>query len=142
MVLTMPLVGRMFDRFRTRFVFAAGLLVVAAALVGVTLVRDLASALLYAALFGVTNAFSMTLFGYLMPRYFGRRHLGSLQGAGQMVAVAGAALGPLPVGLVFDRLGGPTLTLRLIALYPIGCAVLAALLLRTPAGVSHPKHLE
>ena len=142
MVLTMPLVGRMFDRFRTRFVFAAGLLVVAAALVGVTLVRDLTSALLYAALFGVTNAFSMTLFGYLMPRYFGRRHLGSLQGAGQMVAVAGAALGPLPVGLAFDRLGGPTLTLRLIALYPIGCAVLAALLLRTPAGVSHPKHLE
>lgn len=142
MVLTMALVGRMFDRFRTRFVFAPGLLVVAAALVGVTLVRDLASALLYAALFGVTNAFSMTLFGYLMPRYFGRRHLGSLQGAGQMVAVAGAALGPLPVGLAFDRLGGPTLTLRLIALYPIGCAVLAALLLRTPAGVSHPKHLE
>jgi len=30
-VLTMPLVGRMFDRFHTRFVFVAGLLVVAGA---------------------------------------------------------------------------------------------------------------
>ena len=142
MVLTMPLVGRMFDRFRTRYVFAAGLVVMAAALVGVTLVYDLASALAYAALFGVNNAFSMTMFGYLMPRYFGRKHLGALQGAGQMIAVVGASLGPLPVGLAFDYLGSPTLTLRLLALFPIACAIAAALYLRTPAGVTHPTHLE
>jgi MFS family permease len=142
MVLTMPLVGRMFDRFRTRFVFAAGLVVLAAALVGVTLVGDLPSAIAYAAVFGLTNAFSMTMFGYLMPRYFGRRHLGSLQGAGQLVAVVGASLGPLPVGLAFDYLASPTLTLQLLALYPLACALVAALFLRTPRGVSHPRHLE
>jgi len=142
LVLTMPLVGKMFDRFRTRHVFAAGLVVMAAALAGVTLVDDLAGALVYAALFGINNAFSLTMFGYLMPRFFGRRHLGSLQGAGQMIAVVGASLGPLPVGLAFDLLGSPTLTLRLLALIPIACAVAAALFLRTPAGVSHPHHLE
>ncbi|HKI64748.1 MAG TPA: MFS transporter [Burkholderiales bacterium] len=142
MVLTMPMVGRMFDRLRTRYVFAAGLLVQAGALVGVTLVADTASAIAYAAWFGLNNAFSMTMFGYLMPRFFGRKHLGSLQGTGQMVAVVGASLGPLPVGLAFDLLGSPTLTLRLLALYPLACAVLAALWLRTPAGVTHPSHLE
>ena len=142
MVLTMPLVGRAFDRVRTRYVFAAGLLVQAGALVGVTLVSDTASAIAYAAWFGLNNAFSMTMFGYLMPRFFGRKHLGSLQGTGQMVAVVGASLGPLPVGLAFDLLGSPTLTLRLLALYPLACAVLAALWLRTPAGVTHPSHLE
>jgi MFS family permease len=142
LALTMPLVGRMFDRVRTRYVFAAGLLVMAAALFGVTLVGSLASAIVYAALFGLNNAFSLTMFGYLMPRYFGRKHVGSLQGTGQMVAVVGASLGPLPVGLAFDYLDSPTLVLRLLALYPFACALAAALFLRTPAGVSHPKHLE
>ena len=142
LAVTMPLVGRMFDRVRTRYVFAAGLAVQAAALFGVTLVESLSSAIAYAALFGLNNAFSLTMFGYLMPRYFGRKHVGSLQGTGQMVAVVGASLGPLPVGFAFDYLGSPTLVLRLLALYPIACAVAAALYLRTPAGVSHPRHLE
>jgi MFS family permease len=142
LVLAMPLVGRLFDRLRTRIVFATGLALMGAALVGVTLVSNLASAIAYAVLFGVNNAFSLTMFGYLMPRYFGRKHLGALQGTGQMIAVIGASLGPLPVGLAFDYLGGPTLTLRLLAVYPIACAAAAALFLRTPAGVTHPKHLE
>jgi len=141
MMLAMPFVGRSFDRFRTRRVFAAGLLVTSAALIGVTFVQSLASAVMYAMLFGLNNAFSMTMFGYLMPRYFGRRHLGSLQGTGQMVAVVGASLGPLPVGFAFDYLGGATLTLRLLALIPFACAV-AAMFLRTPAGVPHAPQLE
>ena len=141
MMLSMPLVGRAFDRLRTRYVFGAGLLVTSAALIGVTLVRDLGGAIAYALLFGLNNAFSMTLFGYLMPRYFGRRFLGRLQGTGQMVAVVGASLGPLPVGIAFDFLGGATLTLRLLALIPFAC-FLAALFLRTPAGVPHPPHQE
>ena len=142
LAVSMPFVGRLFDRMRTRYVFAIGLTVQAAALFGVTLVSDLPSAIAYAALFGLNNAFSLTMFGYLMPRYFGRRHVGSLQGTGQMVAVVGASLGPLPVGLAFDYLGSPTLVLRLLALFPLACAVAAALFLRTPAGVTHPKHLE
>ncbi|MEJ2175872.1 MAG: MFS transporter [bacterium] len=141
MMLAMPFVGRAFDRFRTRRVFATGLLVTSAALIGVSFVQGLASAVAYAMLFGINNAFSMTMFGYLMPRYFGRRHLGSLQGTGQMIAVVGASLGPLPVGFAFDYLGGATLTLRLLALIPFACAV-AAMFLRTPAGVPHERHLE
>lgn len=142
LVIAMPFVGRLFDRVRTRVVFAAGLAVMACALVAVTLVTTLPSAIAYAIVFGLNNAFSLTMFGYLMPRYFGRRHLGSLQGTGQMIAVIGASLGPLPVGLAFDYLGGPTLTLRLLALYPLACAAASLLLLRTPATVSHPHHLE
>lgn len=142
LAVSMPLVGRLFDRVRTRYVFAAGLMVQAAALYGVTLVGGLSSAIAYATLFGLNNAFSLTMFGYLMPRFFGRKHLGALQGTGQMIAVVGASVGPLPVGLAFDYLGSPTLVLRLLALFPLACAVAAALYLRTPAGVSHPKHLE
>ncbi|MFQ5956004.1 MAG: MFS transporter [Kiloniellales bacterium] len=141
MVVTMPFVGRMFDRFRTRLVFGGGLLVTASALVSVTLVDDVVTAVLYAMLFGLNNACSLTMFGYLWPRYFGRRHLGSIQGTGQMIGVVGASLGPLPVGLAFDLVGSATNTLRLLALLPLLCAV-AALFLRTPAGVTRSEHLE
>ncbi|HXG03753.1 MAG TPA: MFS transporter [Candidatus Binatia bacterium] len=141
MVITMPLVGRLFDRLRTRRVVATALLVLAAALVGVTLAREVVSAVLYAVLFGLTNAFSMTMFGFLWPRYFGRRYVGSIQGTGQMVGVAGASLGPLPVGLAFDLVGSPAGTLRLLALVPLACAV-ATMWLRTPAGVTGSEHLE
>lgn len=141
MMATMPLVGRLFDRFRTRLVFATGLVVTTGALVGVTLVHDAVRAVLYAMLFGLNNAFSMTTFGYLWPRYFGRRHLGSIQGTGQTVSVIGASLGPLPVGLAFDLVGSATATLRLLALLPLGCAV-AAMFLRTPATVTGSEHLE
>lgn len=141
MMLAMPFVGRAFDHVRTRFVFGTGLLVTAASLIGITFVQDLTDAIAYAILFGINNAFSMTMFGYLMPRYFGRRHLGSLQGTGQMVAVVGASLGPLPVGLAFDLLDSASLTLRLLAVLPVLCAI-AALFLRTPAGVPHAPRLE
>ncbi|MBI2524732.1 MAG: MFS transporter [Candidatus Rokubacteria bacterium] len=141
MVLAMPFVGRLFDRWRTRHVFAGGLLVSAGALVGVTLVHDVATAVLYGMLFGINNASTMTMFGYMWPRYFGRRHLGSIQGMGQMIGALGAALGPLPVGLAFDLTGSAAATLRLLALLPIACAV-AASFLRTPRGVTGGEHLE
>ena len=94
MVATMPLVGRLFDRCRTRYVFAAALLVTATALVGITFVQDLTGAIVYALIFGLNNAFSMTLFGYIWPRYFGRRYLGSIQGVGQTIGVVGTCSVP------------------------------------------------
>ncbi len=142
MVVTMPLVGKAFDRFRTRYVFAAGLFVMASALVSVTFAHDLWSAVLYAAIFGLNNAFSMTMFGYIWPRYFGRAHLGAIQGTGQMIGVFGASLGPLPVGLALDAWGDATLTLRLLALYPVLAALLAVIFLKTPPGVGIGKGQE
>jgi cyanate permease len=142
MVATMPLVGWLFDRVRTRNVFALGLLVTASSLIGVTLVSDAVTSVAYAAVFGLNNAFSMTMFGYIWPRYFGRRHLGSIQGTGQMIGVVGASLGPLPVGLAFDLLGSPTLTIRLLAILPLLAAVIAVAALRTPKGVTGSEHLE
>ncbi len=142
MVATIPLVGRLFDRVRTRYVFALGLVVMATSLIGVTLVTDAATSVAYAAVFGLNNAFTMTLFGYIWPRYFGRLHLGSIQGTGQMIGVVGASLGPLPVGLAFDLFGSPTLTIRLLAILPLIAAAIAVFYLRTPKAVTGNEHLE
>ena len=142
MVAMMPVVGRMFDKRRTRFVIALALLVTAANLVGITLVTSFSVGMVYAVLFGLNNALSMTMFGYAWPRYFGRKHLGSIQGAGQMVGVVGASLGPLPVGLAYDFFGDPTLTLQLLAIYPVVAAFIAIAFLRSPAAVPENAHLE
>ena len=135
MVLSMPLVGHALDRFPTRFVFAAALVLLSATMVAVTAVDDVATAIVYGALFGAVAAANMTFFGYMWVRYFGRRHLGSIQGAGQMVGVVGASVGPLPLGIAFDLTGSYAETLLMLAVLPMICAA-AVLFLRQPPGLS------
>ncbi|MGI9524197.1 MAG: MFS transporter [Hyphomicrobiaceae bacterium] len=142
MACAMPLVGRAFDRFRTRYVFASGLIITGFSLIAVTMTDDAISAAYYALLFGLNNAFSMTMFGYLWPRYFGRKHLGSIQGTGQMTGVVGASLGPLPVGWAFDAFGEAGLTLQLLALMPFAAALIVIAFLRAPAALQESQHLE
>ena len=141
MVAFMPVVGTLFDRLQTRFVFAAGLLVTAGSLTVITLVDDGPSAIFYGVLFGLNNAFGTTTIGYVWPRYFGRRQIGTIQGTGQLIGIVGASLGPLPVGLAFDFIGNPDSTLRFLALLPLSCAVLA-LFLRTPKGIGTETPLD
>ncbi|MFP6749665.1 MAG: MFS transporter [Alphaproteobacteria bacterium] len=132
MVITIPLIGKALDRFPTNRVFAFGLAVMVASLTSAAMVSDLTTAMIYAVAFGLNNGCTMTFFGYMWPRYFGRKHLGSIQGTGQMIGVIGASLGPLPLGIAFDLIGSYRETLLLLAVYP-ACCVIAVLFLRTPA---------
>lgn len=132
MVLTMPFVGTLLDRYRTEHIFALALIITAGSLVSINLVHDIPTAVAYGVVFGLNNSASLTLFTYLWPRYFGRRYLGSVQGAGQMIGVVGASLGPLPLGIAFDLFGRYTETLLILAVLPLLCAILA-LFLRAPA---------
>ncbi|MFN4088105.1 MAG: MFS transporter [Alphaproteobacteria bacterium] len=132
MVVAMPVMGRLLDRLPTARMFSAGLLVTAATLVSAAMVQGLPSALAYAVMFGLSNAVSMSFFGFLWPRYFGRRHLGSIQGTGQMLLVIGASVGPLPFGLAYDLSGSFAGALLAAAVLPLGCAIFA-LSLRPPA---------
>ncbi len=128
---SMPVIGRMLDRFRAEWMFPAGLLVMSASLIASTLVEGLADAVVYAVIFGLNNGVTMTYFAYFWPRFFGRRHFGSIQGVGQMVGVVGASLGPLPPAIALDLLGDYDLTLCVLAVIPVVCAVFA-LFLRRP----------
>jgi MFS family permease len=130
-VLAMPVIGRLLDRLPTRPVFAAAMLAMSAAMLTLTLVRDTPSAIAYAVVFGVANAGIHTHMNYLWPHYFGRRHLGSIQGAAQTIGVIGASLGPLPFGAAFDLFGNYAGALWLFALQPVLCAT-AILLMRPP----------
>ncbi len=132
MVIAIPLVGRALDRFPTHRVFAFGLIVMVTSLTSASQVHDLPTAMIYAVAFGLNNGCTMTFFGYVWPRYFGRKHLGAIQGTGQMIGVTGASVGPMPLAIAFDMFGSYSETLMLLALYPAVCAIAAFLFLKTP----------
>ena len=123
MVVTTPLVGMLLDRYSTKPLYATALLSVSVALVAMSVVRDLSSAIVFSVLFGVANAAMHAHFTFVWPRFFGRRHLGSIQGVAQMGAVIGASVGPIPLGLGYDYLGGYGGTLVALAVIPVMCAV-------------------
>ena len=125
MVVAIPLVGQMLDRFPTRWAFAVGQLVMVMSLIAMTQVSGLISAIIYAIIFGLNNSFTITLYGYIWPRYFGLRHLGSIQGIGQMTGIIGASLGAIPLGLAYDLTGSYDTTLLMLAILPALCVSLA-----------------
>jgi len=123
MALTMPLVGRALDKTDPKYVFSANLFLLSILLVGITYVTDTTTAIVYAVCFGILNAGNMTLFGFLWANYFGRKHLGSIQGVGQTIGVIGASLGPLPLGVAYDIFGTYNGALYLLAILPIVCGI-------------------
>ncbi len=142
MVLTMPLIGKLYDNVRTRYVVAIEMFLIGFALIAITQVDSFATGVIYAVIFGLTNAFMLTMFGYIWPRYFGRAHLGSVQGVGQMTGVVGASIAPLPVGYAMDTLGGASTVLQLLALMSMLVGVAVVIKLRTPHGIEVPPGLE
>ena len=129
--ISMPIIGQMLDRHRTEWMFCGGLVIMTASLISITLVNSLPSAIIFAIIFGLKNGVTMTFFGFLLPRYFGRKHIVSIQGVGQMVGIIGASIGAIPLAIAIDRFGDYDLTLQVLAVLPLVAAVLA-LFLRHP----------
>jgi MFS family permease len=124
MITAMPILGRMLDHFSTRLMFAAGLLCMAGASVTLAFVQGIISAVSYSVIFGLTNAAILTNMNYIWPSYFGRKHLGSIQGGAQTIGVVGASVGPLPLGVAYDVFGGYSGALILLSGLPLLCAIL------------------
>ena len=131
----MPIIGRMLDHFRTEWMLSGGLIIMAMSLFSVTLVTGLSGAIIYALIFGLNNAVTMTFVAFMWPRYFGRKYLGSIQGFGQMIVIVGASLGPLPLAIALDSTGSYDIALRGLIILPILLAFVA-LFLRTPEKMS------
>lgn len=142
MVVTMPFIGKVYDTVKTRYVVAFQMLLISVALVAITQVSDFKIGALYAIIFGLANAFMLTMFGYIWPRYFGRAHLGSIQGVGQMAGITGASIAPLPVGYAIDKFGSASTILQVLAAVSLAVGVLVICKLRTPVGVDVPRGLE
>jgi MFS family permease len=126
MIVAMLVFGQLLDRTPTRFVVAAGILLNAAAMGVMFVIHDATTAVLYAILLGATSGAMMTNANYVWPRYFGRRHLGGIQGPAYTVTIIGASLGALPFGIAYDLLGGYRPAVGLLAVLPLGFGVAVA----------------
>ena len=141
-VVSAPVLGRIMDRTPSRIMYAVALLVMAGALGTLHLVDDVATAIAYAVVFGLANASMHVNVGYLWADYFGRRHLGSIQGTGQTCLIVGASLGPLPFSLSLDLTGNYSAALAGSAALCVLVALAAALFLRYPRQPASEPGLE
>ncbi len=128
MAVSMPAIGWALDHTNPKYVFSASLTLLAISLVSITFVENTVTAIGYAVIFGINTAANMTFFGYMWARYFGRKFLGSIQGAGQTIGVVGASIGPIPLALAFDSFGAYDGALHILAIIPLTCSVLALFL--------------
>ncbi len=64
------------------------------------------------------------------PAYYGRRRLGSIRGITFAAEIVGAALGPIPFGLVYDATGDYTAAILGLLILPVAAA--GAVLAATP----------
>ncbi len=131
MVCCMPIFGRMLDRYPTKPLFAAAMLLMTGSLISMVFVHNFPTAIIYAVIFGMNNGAVHALIGYVWPRFFGRKHLGSIQGTAATIMVVGASIGPLPFGATYDATGSYQTALLTMAVLPVLCAI-AVLLMRPP----------
>ena len=97
--------GFLAERLPPRLLMACVCLTTAAG-IGILILADtLAEAYLFALLHGVASGGLNTLAPVLWASYYGRGVLGSIHGLSRASQVAGFALGPLILGIAFDRWG-------------------------------------
>ena len=142
MIIFIPLAGKILDKFETHNVIGIALLVTTSSLISISFSSNITFAIIYSIIFGINNAFNLSLFGYIWPRYFGRLHVGSIQGTGQMVLVVGASIGAMPFALAMDFGYDLLLTIRLAALYPFLSAFLCFFFLRESQKLTDMRNLQ
>ena len=124
MAVFMLLFGTLLDRFKTRMVASTAIFLMATTMWMLLFADTWPLAVVYAIVLGACQGSMMASFAYVWPRYFGRKHLGSIQGPASTVIIIGASLGPLPFGIAKDWLGGYHEAFLLFSLLPLVFSIL------------------
>jgi len=122
-LVTQLALGPLANKGPLQFLLMAGMMMLAA---GVGVLTAAVTPLLahgYAVLIGISTGLISLVGGTLLPRYFGRKHLGKLRGTILTAQVAGSSLGPFITGLIFDLTGSFQISLWLFVGLLIPAAV-------------------
>ncbi len=103
--LTNLIAGYLSDNVPLQYLMAFGLIFQTFSLFMVTILEGTGLVLLFGILLGLTNGLARAVGQVVWPTFFGREHLGSILGFTSAMIVIGAALGPLPFGIVNDLTG-------------------------------------
>jgi MFS transporter, OFA family, oxalate/formate antiporter len=93
------------DRWPVKLFIPLALFIQASSLLMIPYFSSLSGAYLFGILLGITMGVFRAVSSVVWPSYYGRTHLGSIYGFTTAAGVLGAALGPLPFGVVYDLWG-------------------------------------
>ncbi len=125
------LAGFLLDRYPPRFIFALTFLGQVLSMLWIALIVGPGTAVFYGILRGIVQGFERMSINVIWPAYYGRKFLGSIQGASMTMMVIGSAFGPLPFGVWFDNFGSYTGVIILMMVFSL-LAALASFLARPP----------
>ncbi len=125
------LVGWLADRFGPRSVLALGQATLTLAMLSLAFTMPAEMAFVFGALRGLSSGTWILASEVAWPAYFGRRYLGSIVGMSFTVSFIGAAVGPLPFGLIYDAFGNYDYAIWALTLLP-AVTTWAALITRLP----------
>lgn len=111
--------GVLVDRVPARFLLTTSLFGLTLSLLMAQYLSSVTTAILYGVVLGMSTSLMGLVNSVIWATYFGRLHLGSITGLTTTVLIAGAALGPMPLGVAHDLLGNYNLALTLFALLPL-----------------------
>ncbi|WP_347553133.1 MFS transporter (plasmid) [Pseudalkalibacillus hwajinpoensis] len=91
-------------------------------------------AVIFGTLWGIANGLERIVLNVIWPIYFGRKHIGSINGWGVTMGVLGSAFGPLPFGIGFDLFQSYTPVLLLTLVFPL-IGIASALVAKKPVKI-------
>ena len=131
--------GLLVGRVHLRVLLAVALILEAAILVAATRLTSVPLAYAFGVGWGIQGGIESLVMGVIFANYFGRLHLGAIAGFASTLLIAASALGPMPMGIARDLMGGYQTVLTGSAIVPLVLA-LACLLFGKPPTVS--PHVE
>lgn len=129
--------GAAIDRFKQRYLLLGMLGLMAAAMVGVSLVEPGLGAITYGIVLGSSQGAMRSIESGSYPKLFGVNHAGEIRGTARAFAVASSALGPLALAFGFQLTGSYRQVLLALLVLPAIAAVLA-IIAPEPGGAAGP----
>jgi MFS family permease len=118
--------GLLAARVQPGRLMAISLFVLTGGLVALPHVSTQTHVMIWATAMGLGGGLVMVLFFSIWPQAFGRRHLGTIQGAAQALTVLASALGPLLLAWCVEWTGSYAIMFRTLAgvIAAVACAAL------------------
>jgi len=129
--------GALIDRWEARRALALPMLSLASACILAQSIASIGTGLFYAVAIGVALGSFHAINASAYANYFGRTHLGAIRGVSFVIAIVGAACGPLPFAVGQPVSDAYDLVLSLSAIACVGVAV-ASIFIRAPTATVAP----
>ena len=131
-LLTQLLLGPTANKGPLQILLLASMAFLAGGIAILTLAATPIIAHTYAVVIGISTGLISLVGGTLLPRYFGRTHLGKLRGTVMTAQVAGSSLGPVITGVIYDQTGSFQISLWIFVAILIPAALISLKAVQPP----------